>query len=218
MPVMNLILQLIDIFMHIDVHLNWMIDRFGIWFYFIIFLVIFLETALVFTPFLPGDSLIFAVGALAAVGSFNVLVLFVLLALAAVLGDTVNYSIGHFLGKKIINMKSRFIKKEHIDKTQHFFDKYGSKTIVIARFIPVVRTFAPFLAGIGEMNYWKFLTYNIVGGLGWVALFLFGGFFFGNIQFVKDNFSYVIIGIIATSLLPVIYEVIRHKMAQRKKK
>jgi membrane-associated protein len=213
---MNLIAKLFDIALHIDQHLVWLIDKFGAWSYFLIFLVIFLETGLVFTPFLPGDSLIFATGAFSAVGIFNVFLMFFLLSLAAVLGDSVNYSIGRFLGHKILKMKSKLIKKEYVKKTQHFFDRYGNKTIVIARFVPIVRTFAPFLAGMGFMNYWKFLTYNIVGGIAWVALFLFGGFFFGNIQWVKDNFFFAIIIIIVVSSIPIIFELARHWLKNKK--
>ncbi|MBN2459573.1 DedA family protein [Candidatus Woesearchaeota archaeon] len=213
---MSVISTLIDLVLHLDKHLAWVIDKFGAWSYLIIFLIIFFETGLVFTPFLPGDSLLFAVGAFSALGSLNVWLFFLLLSIAAIVGDSVNYSIGHFLGKKILAMKSKFIKKEYIDKTQHFYDKYGAKTIVIARFIPIVRTFAPFLAGLGAMNYFKFLSYNIIGGILWVAVFVFGGFFFGNIPLVKENFTIAILIIIAISFIPVVIEVVRHYRQKKK--
>jgi membrane-associated protein len=215
---MSLIANLFSFVMNIDQHLVWVIDKFGAWSYLFVFLIIFFETALVFTPFLPGDSLIFAAGAFSALGLFNILLLFILLSLASILGDSVNYSIGHYLGHKILKMKSKVIRKEYVAKTQHFFDKYGNKTIVIARFIPIVRTFAPFLAGFGSMRYWKFLTYNIIGGIAWVALFLFGGYFFGNIPLVKENFTLAILVIIIISFIPVIIELIRHLRSSRKNK
>jgi len=219
--IMNISASLIDIVLHVDKYIALLLDKFGVFSYLILFLVIFLETALVFTPFLPGDSLLFAAGTFAAVGSFNIWIIFLLFFLAAVLGDTVNYYIGHFIGKKILAMRSKLVtkivKKEYIDRTQSFFDKHGGKTIVLARFVPIVRTFAPFLAGIGEMKYWKFLSYNVIGGFVWVALFVFGGYFFGNIPFVRNNFSFVIICILVASFVPVAFEFLRHRLAQRKK-
>lgn len=213
--------SLMNIVLHVDKYIALLLDKFGVFSYAILFLVIFLETALVFTPFLPGDSLLFAAGTFAAIGSFNIFILFFVLVLAAVMGDSVNYTIGHFVGKKILALKSKIVtkivKKEYIDRTQSFFDKHGGKTILLARFLPIVRTFAPFLAGIGEMNYWKFLSYNIAGAFAWVALFVFGGYFFGNIPFVRDHFSLVIIGIILASMLPVAFEFLKHHLAQRKK-
>ncbi|MFH0869494.1 MAG: DedA family protein [archaeon] len=218
---MSLSTSLIDIVLHVDKYIALLIDKFGVFSYVILFLVIFFETALVFTPFLPGDSLLFAAGTFAAIGSFNIWIVFLLLFLAAVLGDSVNYSIGHFIGKKILAMRSKIVRKivrkEYIDKTQTFFDKHGGKTIVLARFVPIIRTFAPFLAGIGEMNYWRFLSYNVIGGFVWVALFVFGGYFFGNIPIVRDNFSFVIIIIIGSSLVPVAFGFLKHKLEQRKK-
>ena len=203
---MEYISKLIDLFLHLDVHLHELILQYGTLTYSILFAVIFAETGFVFTPFLPGDSLLFAAGTFAAKGSFNVHLLFFILSVAAVLGDTVNYWIGHYIGMKIFNWKIPFLKKEHIDKTHQFYEKYGGKTIIIARFVPIVRTFAPFVAGVGSMTYSKFITYNVVGGIGWVAIFIYGGFFFGNLDFVKNNFS----------ILPGIIEYIRHKMQKAK--
>jgi membrane-associated protein len=207
---MSLITTLINLALHLDKHLAWIIERFGSWSYLIVFVMIFLETGLVFTPFLPGDSLIFAVGALSAAGDLNVWLLFILISAASILGDSANYAIGHFAGHKILAMNTRFIKKHHLDKTHAFYEKHGGETVIIARFIPIVRTFAPFLAGVGAMTYFKFLAYNIIGGIAWTALFLFGGFFFGNIPFVKEHFFYVIMGIVVVSLIPVFIEVITH--------
>jgi membrane-associated protein len=185
--------------------------------YAILFLVIFAETGLVFTPFLPGDSLLFAAGALASLGSLNVHFIFILLFIAAVLGDTANYWIGHFIGPKLIaNEKVRFLKKEHLDKTHQFFEKYGGKTIIIARFVPIVRTFAPFVAGIGSMTYGKFIAYNIIGGFLWTAMFIYSGYFFGNIPFIKNNFSIVVLTIIFISVLPGVYEFVKHKIEAKK--
>ena len=168
------------------------------------------ETGLVVTPFLPGDSLLFAVGTFAAIGSLNVFWSFSILSLAAVLGDSLNYSIGKFLGKKALEYNTRVIKKEYIDKTQEFYKKYGAKTIVLARFVPIVRTFAPFVAGAGRMNYLKFLAYNVLGGILWVAIFVFSGYYFGNIPIVKENFSIVIMIIIILSIVPIIFEFWKH--------
>lgn len=207
---MSLISNLIDFILHLDKHLSLIIQNFGIWTYLLLFLIMFAETGLVVTPFLPGDSLLFAVGTFAAIGSLNVLWSFFILSTAAILGDSLNYSVGKFLGKKAIEHENRFIKKEYINKTQHFYEKYGAKTIVLARFVPIVRTFAPFVAGVGKMNYLKFLTYNVVGGILWVAIFVFGGYFFGNIPIVKENFSVAILIIIILSFVPMLVEFWRH--------
>ena len=213
---MEIIKYLIDLFLHLDVHLNDIIIQYGTLTYIIIFVVIFAETGLVFTPFLPGDSLLFAAGTFAAKGSLNENYLFFILAGAAILGDTANYWIGHFIGPKIFHRENvRFLKKEYLERTHHFYEKYGGKTIIIARFIPIIRTFAPFVAGIGSMTYSRFIIYNIIGGAAWVALFLYGGFFFGNIETVKNHFSIVILVIIFISILPGIIELIRHKIAKR---
>ncbi len=213
---MEIIAKIIDFVLHLDKHLSTLIQTFGLWTYFILFLVIFLETGFVVTPFLPGDSLLFAAGTFAAVGALDVVLLFFLLSAAAVLGDTVNYWIGHFVGPKVFTKeKTRFFKKEYLDKTHRFYEKYGAETIIIARFVPIVRTFAPFVAGIGRMSYWKFISYNVIGGIGWVAIFVFGGYFFGNIPFVRKNFSFVIIAIIIVSVLPAVFEFIRHRREAR---
>lgn len=214
---MVLIKTIIDMILHLDKHLNAIIQSFGGLTYVLLFLIVFAETGLVVTPFLPGDSLLFAVGTFAAVGSLNVALSFVILSAAAILGDSVNYSIGKFLGKKAIEHPSRIIKKEYIDKTKRFYEKYGAKTIVLARFVPIVRTFAPFVAGVGKMNYLKFLTYNITGGILWVGIFVFGGYLFGNIPIVKENFSVVIIIIIVLSFTPVFIEFYRHNKHKKSK-
>jgi membrane-associated protein len=193
---------LLDFFLHIDVHLGQIISTYGLVTYLILFGTIFVETGLVFVPFLPGDSLLFAAGALAALGSFNIWLLVPLMMLAAILGDTINYWIGHFFGQKLVDNPHVPIKKEHIEETQRFFDRHGGKTIILARFVPIVRTFAPFVAGIGKMRYSEFISYNIIGGTAWVALATLTGFFFGNIPFVKHNFSVVVLGIVIISVVP----------------
>ena len=195
---------LIDLFLHLDDHLANIISQYGVWTYGILFLVIFMETGFVVTPILPGDSLLFAAGTFASLGSMNIYLLVGLLMLAAVLGDTVNYSIGYYLGERAYKIK--FLKKEYFDKTHAFFEKHGGKTIFLARFVPIVRTFAPFVAGIGKMSYTYFITYNFVGGVAWVLLFTFAGYFFGNIPFVRENFEFVILAIILISVLPMVYE------------
>ncbi|MDT8898511.1 MAG: DedA family protein [Thermanaerothrix sp.] len=203
----------IDLILHLDRYLDLIIRSFGLWTYLILFIVIFIETGLVVTPFLPGDSLLFAAGAFAAKGSFNVSLLFFMLWLAAVLGDTANYWIGHFVGPRVFRENVRWLKREYLERTQAFYDKHGGKTIFLARFIPIIRTFAPFVAGIGQMRYGYFITYNIVGGLVWTALFIFGGYFFGNLPFVKNNFSFIIIAIILISVLPAVLEAVRNRRA-----
>jgi membrane-associated protein len=192
------------------------IIHYGTLTYAILFLIIFAETGFVFTPFLPGDSLLFAAGAFAATGSLSVLVLFVLLCIAAIVGDTVNYWAGNFVGPKIFSKENiRFLKKEHLEKTHQFYEKHGGKTIIIARFIPIIRTFAPFVAGIGKMSYGHFISFNIIGGISWVLIFVFGGYFFGNLSFVKNNFSLVIIAIIFISVLPGIIQVIKARSIKK---
>ena len=212
---MELISDAIDLFLHLDKYIGIIADQYGTLTYFLLFIIIFLETGVVVTPFLPGDSLLFVAGTIAAIGSFNIIWLFVILTIAAILGDSVNYLIGSFVGSAIIN--SNIIKKEYIEKTEEFYNKYGNKTIVIARFVPIVRTFAPFVAGIGKMDYRNFVFYNITGGIMWTALFIFGGFFFGNIPLIKENLTIVILIIIATSIIPPIYEILRNKMIKNKK-
>ncbi len=216
---MELISKVLDFVIHLDKHLSTLIQQFGLWTYLILFFVIFLETGFVVTPFLPGDSLLFAAGTFASIKALHVGWLFVILSAAAILGDTVNYWIGHFVGPKVFHKeKARFFKKEYLDRTHRFYEKYGAETIIIARFVPIVRTFAPFVAGIGRMSYWKFISYNVIGGIGWVAIFVFGGYFFGNIPFVKKNFSLVILAIILISLLPAFFEFIRHRRESRQAK
>ncbi len=206
---MDWLTTLIDIFLHLDVYLAEVIQTYGLWTYALLLLVIFMETGFVVTPFLPGDSLLFAAGTFAALGALDIKYLFLLLALAAVGGDTVNYWVGHYIGPRAFSGSVRFLKKEHLDKTHAFYEKHGGKTIVLARFIPIIRTFAPFVAGVGAMTYAHFIAYNLVGGVAWVALFLFGGYFFGNIPVVKDNFEFVILGIIFVSVLPPIVEYLK---------
>lgn len=203
--------QFIDFVLHFDRYLDTFIRTYGNWTYSLLFFIIFSETGFVITPFLPGDSLLFAAGALAARGGLNVWVLFLLLALAAIAGNTSNYFIGRYVGPKVFETGSRFFKKEYLDRAHAFYEKYGPITVVLARFVPIVRTFAPFVAGIGRMSYSQFLLYNIVGGSLWVALFVLGGYFFGNITAVRQNFSLVILAIIFLSLLPAIIEYIRHR-------
>lgn len=208
---MGIINNMIDFVLHLDKYLSRIIQNFGALTYFILFLIIFAETGLVAAPFLPGDSLLFAAGTFAAIGSLNVLWLFAILAAAAILGDSLNYAIGKFIGPRMFKEHSRFLKKEYLDKTHKFYEKYGKKAIVLARFVPIVRTFAPFLAGLGKMSYAHFLFYNIFGGILWVAIFVFGGYFFGNIPLVKENFTIVIFIIIIVSFLPMLIEVYRHR-------
>ena len=207
---MELFKTLIDLFLHLDRHLTSVFEHYGLWAYLILFLIIFCETGLVVTPFLPGDSLLFAVGALAAASALNIGGLFILLSAAAILGDAVNYAVGHLVGPRVFHRKdSRFLRKEYLDRTHRFYETYGGKTIIFARFVPIIRTFAPFVAGIGRMSYWRFAGYNIIGGLVWIGSFLLGGYFFGNIPAVKENFTWVIFGIIVVSILPGIVEFIR---------
>lgn len=201
-----------DFILHLDTHLAELVSAYGVLTYVILFLIVFAETGFVVTPFLPGDSLLFAAGALAALGSLNVGVIIFLLIGAAILGDTVNYWIGYYFGKKIVDHpKIPFINQEHIDKTEQFYKKYGGKTIILARFVPIVRTFAPFVAGVGSMEYAKFITYNVVGGIVWVGIFTMLGYFFGNLAFIKENFHYAIFAIIGLSVVPMVYEYIQHK-------
>ena len=213
---MEIISELVDFILHLDVHLNTIIKNFGIWTYLILFLIIFLETGVVVTPFLPGDSLLFAAGSFAALGSLNVFALFILLTLAAILGETLNYWIGHFIGPKAFSGNIRFLKKEYMDRTHEFYEKHGGKTIILARFIPIIRTFAPFVAGIGAMDYPHFFFYNVTGAVLWVSIFTFGGYFFGNLPFVRDNFTIVIMVIILISVLPGVFEFLREKFKSRK--
>ncbi|NSB13060.1 DedA family protein [Clostridium beijerinckii] len=210
---MNTVSYLIDIFLHLDKYLGFIINNYGFETYLLLFFIIFLETGLVVTPFLPGDSLIFAAAAFAAMGMLNIYALLGLLMVAAILGDTVNYEIGRIFGDKLINIAGgKLIKKEHLDKTNKFYEKHGGKTIIFARFIPIVRTLAPFVAGIGKMQYRHFISFNAIGGMLWVLVVSALGFFFGNIPVVKKNFEFVIIAIIFISIVPVIIEFLRSKM------
>jgi membrane-associated protein len=216
---MAMITYLIDFILHIDVHLGQIIQSYGIWTYLILFLIVFCETGLVVTPFLPGDSLLFAAGAFAATGSLDPHWLFISLSIAAIIGDTANYWIGHYLGQKVYGFKDSIIfKREHLERTHRFYEKHGGKTIVIARFMPIIRTFAPFVAGVGSMSYWHFIAYNVGGGILWVASFIYSGFYFGNLPFVKKNFTLVIFAIIFLSILPGIIEYIRHRIQTAKYK
>ena len=208
---MEWILALVDFILNIDVHLEGIIRQYGGWTYMILFMIIFAETGFVVTPFLPGDSLLFAAGAFAARGALDPYTLSVLLIIAAIAGDTVNYWIGNALAPRLASGKLRFIKQSHLDKTHQFYEKHGGKTIIIARFVPIVRTFAPFVAGVGAMHYPRFLAYNVIGGIVWVLLFVWAGYFFGNIPAVEHNFTLVIFAIIFISLLPPLVEFIRHR-------
>jgi membrane-associated protein len=209
---MELLLKGIDILLHLDKYLDLMIQTMGIWSYVIIFLIIFCETGLVVTPILPGDSLLFAIGTFAAIGSFDIATVLVLLTIAAIAGDTVNYWIGNYLGPKVFHYEdSRFFKKKHLERTHQFYEKHGGKTIIIARFIPIIRTFAPFVAGIGSMTYRKFLSYNVIGGIFWIFSLTLAGYFFGNIPVVRNNFSLVIIAIVMISIMPGVIEYLRQR-------
>ncbi len=212
---MDLVKQLFDLFLHLDKHLAEVIRDYGTWTYLILFLIVFCETGLVVTPFLPGDSLLFVAGTFAALGSLSPWALFALLAAAAILGDTANYWIGKKIGPKAFTGTVRFLKQEHLRKTEAFYEKHGRKTIILARFVPIIRTFAPFVAGVGSMNYPVFLAYNVIGGVAWVALCVFSGYFFGNIPVVKRNFSIVIIAIILISTLPLMWEAWKARRAGR---
>lgn len=211
---MELIAGVLDFVIHLDKHLGQMIDSFGGWSYFILFAIVFAETGLIVTPFLPGDSLLFVVGAFAARGAFDLWLIFFVLTAAAIIGDTVNYAIGKYFGDRILTRGGgRFFKREHVEKTHAFFERHGGKTIILARFVPIVRTFAPFVAGLGKMDYAKFLIYNVTGAILWVAIFLFGGYYFGNMPAVKDNFLIAIAGMILISLLPLFVGLIKSKAA-----
>jgi len=214
---MELVSYFIDLFLHLDEHLSTVISTYGTWTYLLLFAIIFMETGLVITPFLPGDSLIFAAGTFAGMGVLNVWVLFISLSAAAILGDTVNYWIGHYIGPRAFSGNVRFLKKEYLDRTHAFYERHGGKTIILARFVPIVRTFAPFVAGVGSMTYGKFITYNVVGGIAWVGLFTFLGYFFGSLPFVQEHFSLVVIAIILISVLPAVYEILKERSENARK-
>ena len=213
LKILELIKTLIDFILNIDEHLVEIVSNYKTWTYLILFLIIFAETGLVVTPFLPGDSLLFAAGAIIAKpdSNMNIVLTCLLLIVAAILGDLVNYHVGKYIGPRAFSGKVRFLKKEYLERTQEFYYKHGGKTIIYARFIPIIRTFAPFVAGIGTMSYMKFATYNVVGAIAWISSFLFLGYFFGGLPVIKDNFTYVIFGIIVVSMLPPVIEVIRDR-------
>ena len=208
--------SLIDFVLHIDQHLIELAQTYGLWIYAILFLIVFCETGLVVTPFLPGDSLLFAAGAVAALGGMNVHIAAALLLAAAVIGDAVNFAIGKYFGEKLFaKPDSRVFKREYLDKTHAFYEKYGGKTIILARFVPIVRTFAPFVAGMGNMHYGRFIRYNIIGALMWVGLLTYAGYFFGELPVVKNNFGLVVIGIIVVSVLPMAVEIAKAKWGKK---
>lgn len=211
---MDLLKDFVDLFLHLDRHLSELIAQFGAWTYVILFLIVFCETGLVILPLLPGDSLLFAAGAFAGLGDLNPWILFVALTVAAIIGDTVNYWIGSWIGPRAFSGNVRFLKKEYLVKTEAFYARHGGKTIILARFVPIVRTFAPFVAGVGTMEYPRFLAYNVVGAVAWVGTFVLGGYLFGNLPAVRENFTLVIMGIIAVSVLPMAIEWLKGRKDQ----
>jgi membrane-associated protein len=211
---MDFVQSVMDLFLHLDDHLSQIIARYGVWTHLILFLIVFAETGLVVTPFLPGDSLLFAAGTFAALGSLDVWLVVALLIGAAILGDTVNYWVGAWIGPRAFSGNVRFLRKDYLDRTHAFYEKHGGKTIILARFVPIIRTFAPFVAGVGAMSYPKFITYNIVGAVLWVGLFVPAGYFFGNIPAVRENFTVVILAIIAISVVPIALEAIRARRSR----
>ncbi len=213
---MDILKRFLDLILHLDKHLDTLVQNYGPWVYAILFLIVFCETGLVVTPFLPGDSLLFTVGAIAARGSLDVYLIAGLLTIAAILGDTVNYWVGKLVGQQLIARYPKLFRPEHLQRTHEFFERYGGKTIIIARFVPIVRTFAPFVAGIGKMTYGRFMTFNVGGGLLWILLLVPAGYFFGNVPIVKKNFTLVIFGIIFLSILPAITETIRERNRLRR--
>lgn len=206
---MDFVGTLIDFILHLDQHLAEIIATYGLWTYGLLFLIVFFETGVVVTPFLPGDSLLFAAGAFAGLGSLNPWILFASLSLAAIAGDTVNYGVGRIIGPRAFSGKIRWLRQDYLHRTERFYERHGGKTIALARFVPIIRTFAPFVAGIGHMRYSRFLAYNVGGGISWVGLFVLGGFYFGNLPVVKANFSLVVMGIIIVSVLPIVVEILR---------
>ena len=211
---MDLLRSVVDLFLHLDQHLSRVIADYGVWTHLILFLIVFAETGLVVTPFLPGDSLLFAGGTFAAMGSLDLALLVVLLIGAAILGDTVNYWVGAWIGPRAFSGNVRFLRKDYLDRTHAFYEKHGGKTIILARFVPIIRTFAPFVAGVGAMSYSKFITYNIVGAVLWVGLFVPAGYFFGTIPVVQENFTLVILAIVALSVLPIAIEAIKARRSR----
>src|SRR3954470_7835130 len=205
----DLLRSIIDVFLHLDQHLSQVISQYGGWTHLILFGIIFCETGLVITPFLPGDSLLFAAGTFAALVGLDLRLIVLLLIVAAILGDTVNYWVGAYIGPRAFSGNVRFLRQEYLERTHAFYEKHGGKTIILARFIPIIRTFAPFVAGVGAMSYPKFLTFNVIGAVLWVGLFVLGGYFFGNIRVVRENFTLVILAIIAISIMPIVFEAVR---------
>lgn len=206
--------SVVDLFLHLDQHLSQVISQYGTWTHLILFLIVFCETGLVITPFLPGDSLLFAAGTFAALGALELWMVVVLLIVAAIVGDTVNYWVGAYIGPRAFRGDIRFLRKDYLDRTHAFYEKHGGKTIILARFIPIIRTFAPFVAGVGAMSYPKFITYNVVGAVLWVGIFVLGGYFFGNIPVVRENFTIVILAIIAISVMPIAVEALRARRSR----
>jgi len=215
---LELVKNFMDFFLHLDVHLGQAIQTYGSHIYGLLFVIVFCETGLVVTPILPGDSLLFTAGTFAALGDLKVWLLWGLICAAAVLGDTVNYWVGHIIGPRAFTMDTWFLRKKYLDQTHEFFERYGGKTIIIARFVPIVRTFAPFVAGVGSMTYPRFLSYNVIGGVMWVTVCIFSGFFFGSIPVVKRNFTIVLLGIIFVSVLPTLVEYLRQRYFNKGKK
>lgn len=209
---MDILFGYLDFLIHFDRHLDWIVQTYGFWTYLILFAIVFCETGLVVTPFLPGDSLLFVTGTFAARGVMEMEALLALLSIAAILGDNVNYWVGYLMGPRMVERrKIRWVKQEYLDRTHYFYEKYGGKTVFLGKFLPIIRTFAPFVAGIGTMTYPRFLMFNISGAITWVFVFILGGFFFGNLPFVKKNFTFVILSIIILSLMPGIIEFVRHR-------
>ncbi len=208
---MDLIRSFVDLFLHLDRHLSDVIQHYGTWTYLILFVVVFMETGVVVTPILPGDSLLFAAGTFAGLGSLNVWAVSALLGTAALLGDNTNYWIGRKVGPRVFKEDVRYLKREYLDRTHRFYEKHGGKTVIIARFLPIIRTFSPFVAGVGAMSYPRFLAYSVLGAVLWVGIFVFGGYFFGNLPVVRENFSLVILAIIVLSVMPIVYEFFRHR-------
>lgn len=212
---MDLLKEFIDLFLHLDRHLSELIAQYGTWTYAILFLIVFCETGLVVTPFLPGDSLLFAAGTFAGMGSYHPGILFVLLFSASVLGDSTNYWVGRYIGPRAFSGTIRFLKREYLDKTRDFYTRHGAQTVIVARFLPIIRTFAPFVAGVGEMPYPRFLSMSLIGSAAWVGLFVGAGYFFGNLPVVRQNFSLVVMAIIGISLLPMAIELLKNWLARR---
>jgi membrane-associated protein len=205
---------IVDFFLHLDHHLSQIIAEYGTWTHLILFLIVFCETGLVITPFLPGDSLLFAAGTFAALGALDLWLVMALLIIAAIVGDTVNYWVGAYVGPRAFRGDVRFLRKEYLDRTHAFYEKHGGKTIILARFVPIIRTFAPFVAGVGAMTYPKFITYNVLGAVLWVGIFVLGGYFFGNIPTVRKNFTLVILAIIVLSVTPIVLEALRARRSR----